>query len=99
MKFWAFKFLIKIASLLIGRGDRSSLLKEYSLQQWRLAVRDNQMDACIRPRTETYEHLTCPKQREMYEKYMPPRIIDCQPMSHYSDYEEAKAYHDGTKFS
>jgi len=99
MKFWASKFLIKIASLLISREDRRSYLKEYSLQQWIQAAKDAQMDACIRPRTKTHEHLTCPKQREAYMKYMLPRIEDRQPMSHYTDYEEAKAYHDGTKFS
>ena len=53
------------------------------------------LDKHIRPRTETYEHLTCKKQRDFYTKYMPPRIQDSnQPRSHYSDYEEAKAYHE-----
>ena len=53
------------------------------------------LDKHIRPRTETYEHLTCKKQRDFYTKYMPPRIQDSnQPRSHYSDYEEAKAHHE-----
>ena len=99
MKFWAFKFLIKFASLLVSREDRRSFLKEHSLQQWNLSIKDEQMAACVQPRTETYEHLTCPKQREAYMKRMPPRVTDSQPISHYSDYEEAKAYHNGTKFS
>jgi len=52
------------------------------------------LDKHIRPRTETYEHLTCKKQRDFYTRYMPPRFRETeQPRSHYSDYEEAKAYH------
>ena len=56
--------------------------------------RQAEMDACVQPRTETYEFLTTKSQRELYGKLMPPRISDKdQPRSHYSDYEEAKAYH------
>ncbi len=52
------------------------------------------LDKHIRPRTETYEHLSCKKQRDFYTRYMPPRFKETeQPRSHYSDYEEAKAYH------
>ena len=52
------------------------------------------LDKHIRPRTETYEHLSCKKQRDFYTRYMPPRFRETeQPRSHYSDYEEAKAYH------
>ncbi len=58
--------------------------------------RQAEMDACIQPRTETYEHLTTKKQRDLYRASMPPRSSDSsQPRSHYSDYEEAKAYHEG----
>jgi hypothetical protein len=54
------------------------------------------LDKHVRPRTETYEHLTCGKQRAQYEPFMPPKYQDRdQPRSHYSDYEEAKAYHEG----
>ena len=54
------------------------------------------MDKHVRPRTETYEHLTCATQRRQYEPLMPERFIDSdQPRSHYSDYEEAKKYHEG----
>ncbi len=53
------------------------------------------LDKHVRPRTETYEHLTCKKQRAFYTKHMPPRIQDSnQALNHYSDYEEAKAYHE-----
>ena len=58
--------------------------------------RQAQMDATIQPRTPTYEHLTCEKQRKLYSKNMPHRIIDDQPRSHYSDYEEAKEYHESS---
>ncbi len=52
------------------------------------------LDKHVRPRTETYEHLTCKKQRDFYMRHMPPRFQDKnQPRNHYSDYEEAKAYH------
>ena len=58
--------------------------------------RQAEMDACVQPRTETYEFLTTKRQRELYAKLMPPRISDKdQPRSHYSDYEEAKKYHEG----
>ena len=58
--------------------------------------RQAEMDACVQPRTETYEFLTAKSQRELYSKLMPPRISDKdQPRSHYSDYEEAKKYHEG----
>ena len=53
-----------------------------------------EMDACTQVRTETYEHLTCKKQREAFRALMPPRIIDRSPRSHYSDYDEAVAYHE-----
>ena len=55
------------------------------------------LDKHFRPRTETYEHLTCKWQRDLYTKYMPPRFRETeQPRSHYSDYEEAKKYHEGS---
>jgi len=57
--------------------------------------RQAEMDANAQARTETYEHLTCKRQREIFRKFMPPRISDKdQPRSHYSDYEEAKRYHE-----
>ena len=59
--------------------------------------RQAEMDACVQPRTETYEFLTTKRQRELYAKLMPPRISDKdQPRSHYSDYEEAKKYHESS---
>lgn len=55
------------------------------------------LDKHVRPRTETYEHLTCKWQRDLYTKYMPPRFRETeQPRSHYSDYEEAQKYHEGS---
>lgn len=56
------------------------------------------LDKHVRPRTETYEHLTTAAQRAQYEPLMPPKYQDRdQPRNHYSDYEEAKAYHEGRK--
>jgi hypothetical protein len=57
--------------------------------------RQDYLNKHTRPRTETYEHLTCKKQRDVYTKLMPPRFKETeQPRSHYSDYDEAKAYHE-----
>ena len=59
--------------------------------------RQAEMDACVQPRTETYEFLTTKKQRDLYGRLMPPRISDQdQPRSHYSDYEDTKRYHEGS---
>lgn len=58
--------------------------------------RQAEMDACTQPRTETYEHLTCEKQRKIYMKSMPYRVMDRQRRNHYSDYEEAKRYHESS---
>tara|TARA_B100000424_G_C22849112_1_gene452862 strand:+ start:456 stop:791 length:336 start_codon:yes stop_codon:yes gene_type:complete len=59
--------------------------------------RQAEMDACVQPRTETYEYLTIKKQRELYGKAMPPRFSDSnQPRNHYSDYDESQAYHEGS---
>ena len=52
------------------------------------------LDKSIRPRTPPYEHLTCRKQREQYKSLMPWRAVDKGDRSHYSDYDEAKAYHE-----
>jgi len=60
----------------------------------RCQARQAHMDKYVQPRTETYEHLTCSKQRKVFEPNMPYRVIDRQPRSHYSDYEEAQKYHD-----
>ena len=50
--------------------------------------RQAQMDACVQPRTETYEHLTCGKQREKYESAMPHRIAENAKRGRYTDYDE-----------
>ena len=44
--------------------------------------RQREMDACVRPRTETYEQ---------------PTISDCGNRRHYTDYDEATDYHEGRK--
>ena len=62
----------------------------------RCRKRQEYLDKHVQKRTETYEHLSCRKQRDFYTKFMPPRISDTdQPLSHYSDYQEAKRYHEG----
>ena len=59
-------------------------------------ARQAHMDACVQPRTPTYEHLSCKKQRDLYEERMPPRVADVnQPRRHYSDYDERQKYHRG----
>ena len=57
--------------------------------------RQAEMDACVRERTPNYEYLTTAHQRKIFEPLMPYRTLDRrQPMRHYSDYLEAKAYHE-----
>ena len=50
--------------------------------------RQAEMDACVQPRTETYEHLTCEKQRKTYESAMPHRIAEDARRERYTDYDE-----------
>ena len=70
-------------------------LVEEEEEKVRCEERRKEMDACIQPRTETYEHLTCEKQRKFFRDSMPPRVVDSSPRAHYSDYDEAVAYHEG----
>ena len=103
MRLFLFKILFRLTWWVAPNKPRVNKLFEMYLEdikaeedyidcQKRQAV----MDACIQPRTETYEHLTCRKQRAQYEPLMPPKYQDRdQPRNHYSDYEEAKAYHEG----
>jgi len=55
--------------------------------------RQKERDACIRPRTETYEWLTTKKQREHYTKGKPIRGHTRGSQRRYTDYDEAQAYH------
>ncbi len=51
--------------------------------------RQAEMDACIQPRTPTYEYLTVKQQREQYAAIMPPRIREShQIRALYTDYDE-----------
>jgi len=50
--------------------------------------RQVELDACVQPRTETYEHLTCEKQRKIYESAMPHRIAEKAKRERYTDYDE-----------
>jgi hypothetical protein len=103
MRIFLFKLLFKLTWWLAPDTRRVNMLFEMYME---MVEREEEMERCkerqdyldrhTQPRTETYEHLTCKNQRNIYTKNMPPRISDQdQPRSHYSDYEEAKAYHDG----
>tara|TARA_R100000008_G_scaffold79602_1_gene61407 strand:- start:199 stop:534 length:336 start_codon:yes stop_codon:yes gene_type:complete len=104
MRIFLFKILFRLTWWIAPNKPRVNKIFELYLEYIKLEEdyikcqqRQAEMDACVQPRTETYEFLTTKKQRELYGKLMPPRTSDSdQPRSHYSDYEEAKAYHDGT---
>ena len=51
-------------------------------------------DSCVRPRTETHEWLTTKDQRDFYLKGKPIRGSSRDTRRIYTDYDEAKAYHD-----
>jgi|TARA_R110000765_G_scaffold126683_4_gene224598 hypothetical protein len=88
MKFFLFKFFLKLAGKFAPRKEIAS----YLTSKVNCLVTQGEMDDCIRPRTETYEHLTCEKQRDLFTKLMPPRTLDRTPRRLYSDYEERKAF-------
>lgn len=102
MRLFLFKILFRLTWWIAPDSDRVN--KIFSLYQQYVkseeakkecAERQAYMDKHVRPRTETYEYLTCARQRREYEPLMPPRFQEKeQPRSHYSDYEEAKAYHE-----
>ena len=103
MRLFLFKILFRLTWWIAPDKPRVNKLFELYLEHTKAEEdyaacqkRQAEMDACVQPRTETYEHLTTKSQRELYGKLMPPRISDKdQPRSHYSDYEEAKKYHEG----
>lgn len=92
MKFFLFKFFLKLA----GKFSPSKEIASYLISKVNCLVKQGDMDDCIRPRTETYEHLTCKKQRDLFTKSMPPRIMD-RTRGNYSDYEERKSYYDNQR--
>lgn len=107
MRIFLFKILFKLTWWIAPDRRRVNKLFEMYAEMVeqeeeaeRCRKRQEFLDKHVQPRTETYEHLTCKKQRDFYTKYMPPRIQDSnQPRSHYSDYEEAKKYHEGQNIS
>jgi len=103
MRLFLFKILFKITWWVAPNTPRVNRIFNMYLEEVKkeedfvkCQKRQAEMDTCIQPRTETYEYLTCAKQRKVFEPLMPPRFHEKdQPRSHYSDYEEAKAYHEG----
>ena len=101
MRFFLFKILFKLTWWVAPNKLRINkvfnLYLEYIKAEEAFAEcqrRQAEMDACTQPRTETYEHLTCKRQREIFKDSMPPRVTDSSPRAHYSDYDEAVAYHE-----
>ena len=103
MRTFLFKILFKLTWWIAPNKRRVNALftiytemVEREDEAERCRKRQEFLDNHVQQRTATYEHLTCRKQRDFYTKFMPPRISDKdQPRSHYSDYEEAKRYHEG----
>lgn len=102
MRLFLFKLLFRLTWWMAPNRRRVNkvfqIYEDYLKAEEEFAVcyeRQTHLDKHVRPRTETYEHLTCKKQRDAYTKHMPHRFRETkQPRSHYSDYEEAKAYHE-----
>ena len=102
MRTFLFKLLFKLTWWIAPDAPRVNRVFDLYLEEvkreedlLKCQKRQTEMDSSTQPRTPTYEHLTCEKQRKLYGKNMPHRIKDDQPRRHYSDYEEAKAYHEG----
>jgi hypothetical protein len=89
MRFFLFKIFFRLTWWVAPCKDRvdqmfriySELLKMEE-QKNICEERQREMDACIRPRTETYEQHT---------------ISDRANRRHYTDYDEATDYHEGRK--
>lgn len=107
MRLFVFKLLFKLTWWIAPNRPRVNkifqIYEEYiEAEEKYIECQERQeyLDEHVRTRTETYEHLTCKRQRDFYTKYMPPRFSETeQPRSHYSDYEEAKKYHEGENIS
>ena len=84
MKFFLFKFFLKLARKFAPSEEVSDFLNQRLI----CLLRQKDMDNYIRPRTETYEHLTRKVQRDVFTKLMPPRTVDSSPRRLYSDYDE-----------
>ncbi len=57
--------------------------------------RQKQADEWVRPRTETHEHLTCARQREIFSKGKLIRGNSArEKLARHTDYTEAKKYHE-----
>tara|TARA_B100000287_G_scaffold400574_1_gene419909 strand:+ start:1476 stop:1790 length:315 start_codon:yes stop_codon:yes gene_type:complete len=102
MRTFLFKLLFKLTWWVAPNTPRVNRVFDLYLEETKreedllkCQKRQAEMDSCTQPRTPTYEHLTTKKQRDLYRAVMPPRSSDSgQPRSHYSDYQEAKAYHE-----
>ena len=94
MKFFLFKLFLKAASWF---APNKRIFQEHFTSQSSFRecqIRQEEMDACVRPRTETYEWLSSKKQREKYlkSKSLPGPARGTR--RDYTDYDEAKKYHD-----
>lgn len=100
MRLFLFKLLFRLTWWIAPNRPRVNKLFEFYLEYVeaeeefeKCQRRQAEKDACTRSRTETYEHLSCKKQREAFTSTMPPRVSDRAPRNRYSDYDEAVAYH------
>ena len=89
MRFFLFKILFRLTWWVAPNKKRVdqlfeiySHLLEMEEQKNICEERQREMDACIRPRTETYEQHT---------------ISDRANRRHYTDYDEATDYYEGRK--
>jgi len=95
MRLFLFKLFFKFTWWIAPNRPRVNKIFELYLEYIeaeeafeRCQERQAEMDACKQPRTETYEHLTCTKQRKTYESKMPHRIAEHAKRARYTDYDE-----------
>jgi len=81
MRLLLFRFFSDIVFYFFPCKDRVRMMKENRQNHIHLYKRDSLMNSCSRPRTETHEWYT----------------PDKADRRHYTDYDEAQAYHDGKK--
>ena len=102
MRVFLFKILFKLTWWVAPNKNRVDKIFEIYLEY--IEAEENyikcqemqkEKDACIRPRTETFEWLSNTEQREFYYKGKPIRGKTYTTRRDYTDYDEAQAYHDG----
>ncbi len=93
MRNFLFKISFKLLRLLSeDKEEIDSAIKYYHNKVF-CKNRQKQLDVSVRPRTETYEWLTCKSQRELYLKGKSIRGASFTRSMRHTDHVEAVEYH------